>query len=121
MKIFKSVLKPNFKPYNNPHVKIEYAQQFPGNAVNELYYAQDVIGNYAKEKGAKVRFFNPSELLGETDSLMIENKLSSRVGIEASRKGTLPRVTTVDYFKTEKEPFLRQVYRAVENLLKGKE
>ena len=117
MKIF----KPKFKPYNNPNVII-FKDKLASNVVNELHYAQDVIGNYAKANKAMVEFFpanyNVTHPLGPSSTLLNQGS-TTNVGVKLY-KGDSPqaRIAFVDYAKTEKEPFLRQVYRAVENLVK---
>ena len=112
MKIF----KPKFIPYKNPNVIIDYSRKLPGNSAQELYYAQDVIGNYAKANNVKVKFFG---LELEPNTPILNKLLSSNIGIAVSGKSnSLPKVTYVDYTKTQNVPFLRQVYKAIEDLVK---
>lgn len=116
------LFRPRFQPYKNPNVIIEYTHNLPGKSAEELYYAQDVIGNYAKAKGVKVRFFGAKdkmEALGAAEKL--KELCASRIGVSVYKETKffpIQKTKTIDYSNTEKEPFLRQVYKTIENLVK---
>ena len=109
-------------PYRPKNVRIENIDTLPGESAQELFYASDVIGNYAKKHKVSVRFFDAGKLADDSDTIspVVEHKLSKFVGIDVTKNGKT-NGTRVAYVSNDDKPFLRQVYEKIQILTEGKQ
>ena len=117
MKILPQILKTEKVPYRNKNVKIGLFNKAHEKEARDLYYAQDVIGNYAKANHSQILFQEAEERMNDPhfkDYLHIKIKKSKRTSDLYRRE---PDEAVIKYEnKSSNKPFLRRVYEAVQVL-----
>ena len=96
---------------------VDLSERFllPEEIGNDLYIAKDVIGNFARANKAKVRFFRLNDDLEAADNGI------KKVGIEVTKAGKNPTISSVEYSPESEIPFIRQVYEKLQSAIQGKE
>ncbi|MCD8378283.1 MAG: hypothetical protein LUB59_05800 [Candidatus Gastranaerophilales bacterium] len=108
-------------PYNSKNVKLGYMETLPGKSKEELYRAQDGIGNYLKAHSSKVEFFDPRRLAGDFDNPTMEENLDKYVGIKVTNNKThRNKYSYINYYEKSDKPFLRRVYESIQRMTEGK-
>ena len=117
MKITPSLFSSKSKnvPYRNKNVKLGLFDSVHKKEADELYYAQDVIGNYAKANNSKVQIAEAADYLSSpalgADLFISVEKENDIIG-----KGKL-----IKYRDDSGKPFIKRVYETVQSLTEGKE
>ena len=105
------------RPYENKNVKLHLLDSNHGKYADELYYAQDVIGNYAKANKSEVVFMEGAEM-SEVPAFKQALKDSLYIGVE-NRKTKKSSGNVIKYVQEDGKPFLRRVYESLQQMIEG--
>ncbi len=107
------------QPYNHKNVNLNLLNIEHKKYANDLYYAQDVIGNYAKANNARVTFMEAAD---RTDIPEIQKSLTDFLNIIVEKKKENKVYNNfIKYDSKSDKPFLRRVYESLQQIIEGKE
>ena len=118
MKILSNILSIKNIPYKNKNVKLGMFDLAHEREAKELYYAQDVIGNYARANHAKISFQEATQRMNDKnfeDYLHIKVNRNTKSAWKGNKS---PDEAIIKYDSSlSDKPFLRRVYDAVQTLM----
>lgn len=101
------------KAYKNKNVQIGLFDEAHAKEAKELFYAQDVIGNYLSSKHLKVKFDDAGLFMGYPSC---KGDLYIHVDSTKKHAGGKGRIKIIKYDDGSEKPFLRRVYETVQSL-----